>query len=129
MESSPPWPPKPPAKIRLQSRLRKRSGTGASISIACSMLPRTIRAVVCAGAVCAGAMMLAAADAPLQTFDVATVRPNRTGKAGGNLAAPAGMLTIRNLPLRTIIGAAYGIAEYQISGPRWLGEERFDIVA
>jgi uncharacterized protein (TIGR03435 family) len=88
------------------------------------MLPCTIRA-----AVCVGAMLLAGADAPCQTFDVATVRPNRTGKGGGNLAASPGMLTIRNLPLRTIIGAAYDIAEHQISGPRWLEQERFDIVA
>src|SRR5713226_7175389 len=88
------------------------------------MLPRTIRA-----AVCVGAMMLAGADASCQTFDVATVRPNRSGKGGGNLAASPGMLTIRNLPLRTIIGAAYGIAEYQIAGPQWLKQERFDIVA
>jgi uncharacterized protein (TIGR03435 family) len=88
------------------------------------MLTRTIRA-----AVCAGAMMLAGADAPCQTFDVATVRPNRTGKGGGNLAATPGMLTILNLPLRTIIEAAYHVADYQISGPQWLEQERFDIMA
>src|SRR5258708_39491504 len=88
------------------------------------MFPWTIRA-----AVCAGAMMLAGADTPCQTFDVAAVKPNRSGKGGGNLAASPGMLTIRNLPLRTIIGAAYGIAEYQIAGPQWLKQERFDILA
>ena len=88
------------------------------------MLPRTIRP-----AVSVGVLMLAGADAPWQTFDVATVRPNRTGKGGGNLAASPGMLSIRNLPLRTIIGAAYDIAEYQISGPQWLAQERFDIMA
>jgi uncharacterized protein (TIGR03435 family) len=88
------------------------------------MLNRNIRA-----AVCAGAMMLAGADAPCQTFDVATVKPNDTGKSGGNLAASPGMLTIRNLSLRTIIKSAYAIAEYQISGPQWLEQERFDIVA
>src|ERR1700694_2623633 len=88
------------------------------------MLPRTIQA-----AVCVGAMMLAGADAPCQTFDVATVRPSHTGKGAGTPAASPGMLTIRNLPLRTIIGAAYGIAEYQISGPQWLEQERFDILA
>src|SRR5258708_37494414 len=88
------------------------------------MFPWTIRA-----AVCAGARTLAGADTPCQTFDVAAVKPNRSGKGGGNLAASPGMLTIRNLPLRTIIGAAYGIAEYQISGPQWLEQERFDIVA
>src|ERR1700730_12338650 len=74
-------------------------------------------------------MLLAGADAPCQTFDVATVRPSHTGKGAGNLAASPGMLTIRNLPLRTIIGAAYGIAEYQTSGPQWLEQERFDILA
>ena len=88
------------------------------------MPPRTIRAVVCVGV-----MMLAGADTPCQTFDVATVRPNRTGKGAGSLAASPGMLTIRNLPLRTIIGVAYEIADYQISGPRWLEQERFDIMA
>ena len=61
-------------------------------------------------------------------FEVATVKPNRTGKGGQTMAATPGMLTIHNLSLRTIIGAAYGIAEYQISGPPWLGELRFDIV-
>ncbi len=60
---------------------------------------------------------------------MATVKPNRIGKGGGNLAASPGLLTIRNLALRTIIGAAYNTAEYQISGPRWLEQERFDIVA
>jgi uncharacterized protein (TIGR03435 family) len=80
-------------------------------------------------AVCAGAMMLAGADAPGQTFDVATVRPNLTGKSGGDLAASPGTLTIRNLTLRTIIAAAWNVAEYRISGPQWLEQERFDIVA
>src|SRR5258708_39275706 len=63
------------------------------------------------------------------TFDVATVKPNRTGKGGGNFAASPGILTIRNLPLRRIIGAAYNIAEYQIPGPHWPVQGPFDIVA
>src|SRR5258708_7914992 len=88
------------------------------------MLLRTIRA-----AVSFSAMMLAAVAAPCQTFDVATVRLNRTGKSGVGLAVSPGTLTIHNLPLRAIIRFAYGIADYQISGPKWLGQERFDIVA
>jgi hypothetical protein len=67
--------------------------------------------------VSACAAMLATAQAPSQTFDVATVKPNPTDKARSNLAISPGMLSIRNLPLRNIIAAAYGIAEYQISGP------------
>src|ERR1051325_11866 len=84
------------------------------------MLSRTTRATV--------VMMLAGAGVACETFDVATVRPSRTGKRGG-LAASPGMLTIRNLPLHAIIQAAYGVKEYQISGPPWLKQERFDIVA
>jgi uncharacterized protein (TIGR03435 family) len=88
------------------------------------MLPRIARPVVCFGV-----MMLAAADLPCQTFDLATVRPNHNGAGRGDLTASPGMLTIRNLALRAIIGSAYGLADYQISGPKWLGQERFDIVA
>jgi uncharacterized protein (TIGR03435 family) len=75
------------------------------------------------------ALILSAASAAGQTFAVATIKPSQ-GKAGDSgLSASPGTLTIRNLPLRMIIGAAYGIAEYQIAGPPWLKEQRFDIVA
>lgn len=84
------------------------------------MLPRLIRI-----AVLAGAFTLA----PAQTFDVATIKANRGGKGPGDLYASPGALTIRNLPLHTIVAVAYGILPHQISGPQWLKEERFDIVA
>jgi uncharacterized protein (TIGR03435 family) len=67
------------------------------------------------------------AVASCQTFDFATIRPSRA-KGGGGLDAAPGTLTIHNLPLRMIIAAAHGIAEYQIAGPQLLKEERFDIV-
>jgi uncharacterized protein (TIGR03435 family) len=78
------------------------------------------------------ALCCAFGQAPTRpAFDVATVKPNRngTGKGGASLAASPGMLTIRNLPLRTIIAAVYNLAEYQISGPHWREQERFDVVA
>src|ERR1043166_7492338 len=87
------------------------------------MLSWTTRATVCAAGI-----MLAGTGAACETFDVVTVRPSRTGKRGG-LAASPGMLTIRNLSLHAIIQAAYGVKEYQISGPQWIKQERFDIVA
>jgi uncharacterized protein (TIGR03435 family) len=66
--------------------------------------------------------------AKAQLFDVATIRASQI-KGGGALASSPGTLTIRNLPLRMILAAAHGIAEYQVSGPAWLNQERFDIVA
>jgi len=73
--------------------------------------------------------LLSAWCAGQTAFTVASVKPNHSGRGGGELSISPGMLTIRNLPLERIIAAAYGIAAYQMSGPRWLGEERFDIVA
>lgn len=76
------------------------------------------------------AVLLAAEPAK---FEVATIRAsparNASGKGGTNMGATPTTLTIHNLPLRTIIAAAYRVPEYQISGPEWLPKDRFDIVA
>jgi uncharacterized protein (TIGR03435 family) len=77
----------------------------------------------------AAALLLTATAAFCQAFDVATVRPSQAAKGDSGLGATPGTLTIRNLPLRLIIGAAYGLAEFQISGPEWMRQDRFDIVA
>jgi uncharacterized protein (TIGR03435 family) len=79
------------------------------------------RAAVLAGVLAAGA--------PCQSFDVATIKANRVTKGTGDLHATPGTLTIRNLPLHTIIAVAYGLLPHQVAGPQWLKEERFDIVA
>jgi uncharacterized protein (TIGR03435 family) len=75
--------------------------------------------------------LLAASGRGQSSFTVSSVKPNPSGKGGGEplFSAAHGTLTIRNLPLDTIIAAAYGIAGYQISGPQWLRQERFDIIA
>jgi uncharacterized protein (TIGR03435 family) len=77
----------------------------------------------------AAGLILIAGSAIAQTFDLATIRPSHAGKGESGVGAAPGTLTIRNLPLHMIIGAAFGIAGYQISGPQWLKQERFDIVA
>jgi len=73
--------------------------------------------------------LLAACGAGQTTFTVSSVKPSQSGKSKGDLSTSPVMLTIRNLPLDLIIAAAYGIAGYQISGPGWLRDERFDIIA
>jgi uncharacterized protein (TIGR03435 family) len=73
--------------------------------------------------------LLAACGTGQTTFTVSSVKPSHSGKGGGGFSTSPVTLTIRNLPLDTIIAAAYGIAGYQISGPRWLSDERFDIIA
>ncbi len=73
--------------------------------------------------------LLAASGRGQSNFTVSSVKPNSSGKGGGEpfFSTAHGTLTIRNLPLDGIIAAAYGAAGYQISGPKWLHQERFDI--
>ena len=76
----------------------------------------------------AAGMLLAACCAGQTTFAVASIRPSHS-KGGAGLSTLPGTLTIRNIPLKTIIATAFGVPGYRISGPAWLGKTRFDIVA
>ena len=72
----------------------------------------------------------AAAD-PSVTFDVASVKPNKSGDGRMMIGAPpGGRFTMTNIPLRQIIQLAYQIQPFQlIGGPGWIGNDRFDIIA
>jgi uncharacterized protein (TIGR03435 family) len=87
-------------------------------------------------------MMRAAALAFLLTvtalaqpaFDVASIRPTRlvSGVEGGNwpkvAVTPAG-ITMHNYPLRDCIEWAWNVRPFQVEGPAWLDDERFEIGA
>ena len=62
------------------------------------------------------------------SFEVASVKPAvpgpwREAKAGVD------RIDFPNVTLRYCIAYAYGLKEYQVSGPAWLGELKYDIVA
>ncbi len=65
-----------------------------------------------------------------QTFDVASVRLNRTGDGNGPLRQlPGGRMTPTNM-LRAMITFAYSLVGYQlIGGPGWLNTNRYDVAA
>ena len=72
-----------------------------------------------------------------QTFEVASVklspppagaRPVATIKGGPGSSDP-GQITWTNLPMRTILLRAYGIRNYQLTAPKWVDTERYDITA
>lgn len=77
----------------------------------------------------------------LPEFEVASVKPAEpldTGAmmAGGRISirfgcslADPGRFTCSGMPLRGLMVRAYGIKNYQFSGPGWMDSERFDIVA
>lgn len=77
----------------------------------------------------------APAAPPPPAFDVASVRVSQIGKAGGpgsrrqNIQFSPDSVTMRNVTFRSCIQWAYHVMDYQITGPDWLGSERYDIAA
>jgi len=71
------------------------------------------------------------------TFEVASVKPsapmvgNRlmVRMQGGPGSPDPGQITYTNVALKNVIMAAYNIKGYQVSGPGWIDNERFDIMA
>jgi uncharacterized protein (TIGR03435 family) len=84
-------------------------------------------------------LVCGAALAQAPAFDVASVKVREnpeTGYGTERVVARPGTLTMSNVRMRTCIQWAYGVADYQIAGPGWLGEPydyrmtpRYDIAA
>ena len=91
-----------------------------------------------AAALCAlvPAAFCQSAPAP-PAFEVASVKPSLIGageKGGGDgprngwVSSP-GSVTARRVSLAACVQWAYELRDFQISGPAWIGSERYDIVA
>jgi uncharacterized protein (TIGR03435 family) len=63
-------------------------------------------------------------------FEVASVKLHTTSGINerSGIDENPSAIAVENLPLKALIEAAYGVRDYQLSGPRWLGE-RYDVVA
>jgi uncharacterized protein (TIGR03435 family) len=65
-------------------------------------------------------------------FEVATIRPSAQGLEDGATAGvriDGAQFRAATLTLKDYIGTAYRVKLYQISGPDWIGSDRFDISA
>ena len=60
--------------------------------------------------------------APL-TFEVASIKPSNPDSPGGQIQfMPGGGLSLKSIPLRTMITLAYDVRDFQVSGgPGWMG--------
>ena len=72
-----------------------------------------------------------AAQQPAPAFEVASIRPNKSGEELALFRAePGGRLTITNITVRDLILRAYQIRPFELSdGPHWIGTERYDVLA
>jgi len=71
------------------------------------------------------------ASADNATFEVASVKPNKSGDGRVMLAMPpTGRFTATNVPVRLLVQNSYGLQPFQIvGGPNWIASDRFDITA
>ena len=83
------------------------------------------RALALAAVVGAAAVIVRA-----QTFDVASVKQNKSGQDNGFFGGPPSRWTATNVPLRQFIVFAYQLVAFQIEGmPDWAVADRWDISA
>jgi uncharacterized protein (TIGR03435 family) len=76
------------------------------------------------------ALCLAAVTLSAQSFDVASVKPNRNGAPPRTYPRlHNGSFTADNASLKTLLVIAYGLIEQRIFGPEWLDTEKYDITA
>jgi uncharacterized protein (TIGR03435 family) len=70
-------------------------------------------------------------DTGTASFEVASVKPNKTGDERVSIGLqPGGRFNASNVPLRMLLRQAYDMQESQIvGGPEWLRSDRFDVVA
>jgi uncharacterized protein (TIGR03435 family) len=73
-----------------------------------------------------------AQNSPRPEFEVATIRPSAQGPQGqvtAGVRIDGAQVRCAYLTLKDYIGIAYRVKLYQISGPDWIGSDRFDIAA
>jgi uncharacterized protein (TIGR03435 family) len=93
------------------------------------------RIILLAGAAVFMAIAGSAQPAAKQAFDVASIRPSQTPQGKGlvslreDLNTAPGSLTFRNVTLTSCIRWAYKLSAFEISGPDWLADARYDVTA
>jgi uncharacterized protein (TIGR03435 family) len=68
------------------------------------------------------------AQTPLR-FEVASIHTSAPDQREASMHTDPGVFSVHNVALRTCIEWAYGIKPRQLTGPVWLADERFDIIA
>jgi uncharacterized protein (TIGR03435 family) len=65
-----------------------------------------------------------------KTFEVASVKLNKSGNLSGGMRYGPGSLTLSNTTLEGLVSWAYSMQDFQIvDAPRWFRSERYDVAA
>jgi uncharacterized protein (TIGR03435 family) len=69
-------------------------------------------------------------DAKIPAFEVASIKPDKSGSGMSMMRFTPDGFNAKNIPLQFLLREAYGVEDDQISGaPNWAGSERYDIEA
>jgi uncharacterized protein (TIGR03435 family) len=90
------------------------------------MMHGTSRAI--AVLLAAGAVFAQAPDTR-PAYEAASVKPNNSGSASSSSNGSRGQVVFTNQTLKRLIERAYNVKPFQVAGPRWIEDLRFDIAA
>jgi uncharacterized protein (TIGR03435 family) len=83
---------------------------------------------ILSAAVLVSTVQFLAGPVAAQTLEVATIKVNHTGSGGSGFPGLRnGTLTARNVSLKTLLQAAYGLPSERIVGPDWIDSDKFDL--
>src|SRR5690349_5109772 len=69
-------------------------------------------------------------NASLPSFEVASIRPNRSGDPRHFLRTPPGRLLATGMTTKLLIEEAYNVKDFQVAGgPSWIDSDTYDIDA
>jgi len=68
-------------------------------------------------------------SAPDAAFDVASIKPAKPDARGYSIRPFPGRLSAENVTLKLLIADAYHVYDFQISGPKWIDSDRYDLEA
>lgn len=102
--------------------------------------PQTLRThrvcTAAAGAITAAVFLAGTLNQAAQpVFDVASIRPSQIARAGGegsrreHVALSPTSLTLVNVSLSYCLQWAYNVKFYQVAGPDWIVQQRYDVIA
>lgn len=78
----------------------------------------------------AGRAQSQAEAGPAETFEVASIKPDKSGGRGARMMNSPGRFRATNITLKMLIRMAYGVQDFQITGgPGWMNSDAYDVEA
>ncbi|HEY3837258.1 MAG TPA: TIGR03435 family protein [Bryobacteraceae bacterium] len=67
--------------------------------------------------------------APPPAFEVASIKPNKSGDGNSSFTTTEGSIHMRNVTPRILLEHAFNVKDYNLNAPSWVDDLHFDIVA